>query len=307
MNWNAISFLFGIFLICTCIETKAQFKKSLYHEAYPELPFSMEDVKKHNYSKIIIWYDEYKKAKDDESGMIWSDKLIDYQFQRHTFIEGKMDRSTWYTPENQRIRTLQYYYIGKNISVIDDITYDSLQNEQVNFNYIYTYKDTVPFQMVKMHSNDKQFRILFDYTFDENGKLKRQQTTTHGVAKKMETVLNAEEDIVMILVDHKNNMSTKRYYKNMSELQKSVKTFVNEKGELFETNIKDGNNKAIHNIKYTYEADKLVLESYSRFNGEQVVTDKKIYYRYNDDGLLEKIITEKENIQTILSLQYYEE
>ena len=128
-----------------------------------------------------------------------------------------------------------------------------------------------------------------------------------AVAKKLETVLKAEEDIVMILVDRKNDMSTYRYYKNMSELQKSVRTFVNEKGHCYETTLKDGNNQLIYNIKYQYEADRLFMESYSKFDGVQVVTEKKIYFRYNEDDLLEKIITEKDNVQTILTLQYFKE
>ena len=58
---------------------------------------------------------------------------------------------------------------------------------------------------------------------------------------------------------------------------------------------------------YIYEDELLVQENHTKYEDKQPFIDKTIYYRYNPNGLLDKIITEKGELQTISSFQYFEE
>lgn len=294
-------------LLCANLTAFAQIQRAAYSEVYPELPFSVSQLNKFNYQKVVVWYDEFTKGENDESGMPWSNMVKSYQRERHIMPGGQLERSGYYTPENLKLSAFQYYYIGNKISVIDQIGFDSLQNDVVLYSYQFAYKDTIPFQKVKLHSKDKQFRMLYDYLYDAEGRLIREQVTTHGKAKKLETVLGVEDDNVMVLTAYNGDTKTKRFYKNMHDLQKTERIQYNENGQPINTKIKDGQNKLIADIVYSYEGEILVKETHTTNDGTQLVDDKIVHYRYNADGLLEQIITEKGELQTIVSFQYSED
>jgi hypothetical protein len=278
-----------------------------FHEVFPELPFSTEAVGKLNYQLVTVWHEEYKKSEGDEPGLPWANQTFMYQRERYLMPGGILDRSSVYTQENEKLSALQYYYIGKNVSAIDIIRFDTLMNEIIDNSYNFAYKDTIPYQKVKLFHRDKSFRLLYDFMFDKENRLIRLNITAHGEPKKVETLEMAEEDMLMVLIAYSGDSKTKRFYKNMHDLQRSERTQYNDKGLPISTKIKDGENQLIAEVIYIYEDELLVQENHTKYEDKQPFIDKTIYYRYNPNGLLDKIITEKGELQTISSFQYFEE
>lgn len=285
----------------------AQFVQDPYAEVFPERDFSIRQIKEKGYQKVVVWYNEYSRGEDDEAGMQWSNFIGSYQCQKHIFPAGRLELSTYYLPTGYKEKAYQYYYIGKNVSVIDELAFDSLQEEQMKYSFTFAYKDTIPFQKVKMHAKDKQFRIMHDYLFDKDGRLVREQITPHGQAKKMETLVELEQDNMMVLTAYSKDAKTIRYYRDLHSLIRSERTQFTEEGRAINTRIKDGENLLVADVGYAYEGEFLVKETYTVHDGVQLVADKVIHYRYNEDGLLEQKIIEKGDQQIIFGYQYSED
>ena len=285
----------------------AQFVKDPYAEVYPERDFSIQQIKEKGFQKVVVWYNEYGREEGDEDGMQWSNYIGGYQCQKHVFPDGRLELSTYYYPTGYKEKAYQYYYLGKKVSAIDQLSFDSLQNEKVKYSYNFVYKDTIPFQKVKLHGNDKQFRIMYDYLFDKEGQLVRLQITPHGQAKKMETLVELEQDNMMILVSYSKDAKTIRYYRDLHDLIRSERTQFTEDGKAINTRIKDGDNLLVADIGYAYEGEFLIKETHTVHDGTQLVEDKVIHYRYNGDGLMEQKIIEKGDQQIIFGYQYSED
>lgn len=285
----------------------AQFQKALYHEVYPQLPFNVKEVIKYNYQLVAVWHDEYSRTEADESGLTWANQTLSYQRERHLLPAGTFERSAYYTPNNEKLYAYQYNYINNRISAVDEIVFDSLQEEIILFSHVYTYKDTIPFQKVKMFNADKGFRLLYDYLFDKEGRLIRLNITAHGEPKKDASIPIAEKDMMLVLTAYSGDSKTERFYKNMHDLQGSERTQYNENGLLINKKIKDGENKLLLDIIYIYEDDVLMKENHTRYEDKQPFEDKVIYYIYNPNGLLDRILEEKGDLQTVTSFQYFED
>ncbi len=295
-----------ICLGCYCQGLWAQFSPDPYAEVYPKREFSICDIKEKGYQKVVIWYNEYSRGEKDESGMTWSNYINSYQHQKHVFPAGQLELSTYYYPDGNKIKSYQYYYIGRLISVVDELSFDSMQEESVKFSYQYAYKDTVPFEMVKIYPEDKGFRIMHDYLFDKEGRLIREKVTAHGQLKRLQTLSDEELEISnsMVLAAYQGDSKTLRFYKDQHSLFRTERTQYSEEGLLINTRIKDGEHRLIADIGYSYEGESLVKETHTSFDGTQMVSDKIIHYRYNDEGLLEQKIIEKGEQQIIFSYQY---
>ncbi len=297
----------SLFFLSTVSPLYSQFSNAPFYEAYPELPFNLKDVVKNNYQLVAIWHDEYTRSEGDESGIPWANQTISYQKEKHMLQGRFMDRSVFIDSLGNRYSAFQYYYSGKLISAIDELEFDSLQNEIISYSYHYAYKDTIPFQRVKLFNNDKSFRLLFDYMFDKENRLLRTNVTAHGEPLKEESIKKAEKEMDLLLVAHNKDSRTERHYKEMHDLQFSERIQFNEKGLPINKKIKGGKNELIKEIIYVYEDEILSKEIHTRYENKQPYDDKIIYYTFLPNGLPDRIITEKGDYQTVLNYQYYEE
>jgi hypothetical protein len=157
-----------------------------------------------------------------------------------------------------------------------------------------------------MFNDDKSFRLHYDYLHEE-GKLLRLKVTAHGVPKKENSIKLAEDEMTLLLVAHSGDAKTERYYKNMHELLKSERIQYNEKGFPINKKIRDGDNKLLMDIIYIYEDETLVKEKHTKYENKSPVSEKLIFYVYESNGLLSKIIAEEGDTQRIVNLLYQEE
>ena len=299
--------ILSLLLFAIVFNLQAQIVKPLYHEVYPELLFSEEQIKKSGYQKVLIWYDEYLKSTEDQPGFLWTNRIKTYQWQRHNLPGGKIENSITYNDKNDRISAINYYYQNDLIAAVDDISYDSTLKEKVISSSFYTYKDSVPFQKVKIFNQDKGYRLLYDYIFDTDGRLIRSQVKPEGRPQKAETIIEASKSLNMILADYKKDTKTLRYYKNMHELTRTEKTQYNDKGFPINTKTLNDQQQMIKDVLYSYEGDQFVKETHLKYENGQEEVEKIVYIRYNLDGIMEQLVTEIGNKQIVLTLQYYTE
>ena len=299
--------ILSLLLFTGVISLQAQIVKPQYHEVYPALLFSEEQIKKSGYQKVLIWYDEYLKGPEDQAGFLWNNRIKTYQFQRHNLPGGRIENSITYNEQNDRISAINYYYQEDLIAAIDEISYDSSLKEKIISSSFYTYKDSIPFQKVKTFNQDKGYRLLYDYIFDENGRLLRLQVKPDGRPQKIETILEASNSLIMILADYKKDTKILRYYKNMHELLRTERTQYNEKGFPINTKTLNEKQEMIRDVLYAYEGDQFVKETHLKYVNGQAEVEKTVYIRYNLDGIMEQLVTEIGNKQIVLTLQYYKE
>jgi hypothetical protein len=287
----------------------AQFPKDPYIEVYPERLFSEKQVLAAGMHKIVIWYDLNKKGEGDESGVPWfAGNQISYQQQRHIFPENNLGTSTYYKENGDKDYQLRYFYQAGKIGAIDHFVFDSLQDESQLYSYRYTYKGQEPFQMVKLHMQDKTFRLMEEYSFNKDKEIVRRRVSTHGRAKKLETAFGMEMENMMQLVAFGKDSKTVRSYQNMHDLVRTERTQY--KDDLpISTKVLDGEQQLIATIGYAYEGETLVKKTYTYYGaGHEVEKEVIEYYNYNyQTGLLETIIIEEGETQIVYTFQYTEE
>lgn len=299
-------FSLTICICCNLVCMAQQIDKDDY-EVFPTLKFDYKEVAKNNFQLVSVWFDENKKSETDESGIPWSEQLISYQRERHILPAGQLDRSAYYNDKNEKLSAHQYYYIGDKISAIDEIGFDTLQNEIISYSFNFAYKDSFPYQKVKLFKNDKGFRLLYDYLYDKDGKMVRLNVTAHGEPKKEESLKMAEDKLMLLLVAHSKDSKTARFYKNMHDLQLSERIQYNEKGLPINMKLRDGENALLLDRTYVYEDEKLVKEIHTKYKEKSPVAEKLVYYTYHANGLIDRIIEEEGSVQYVWSFQYFEE
>lgn len=287
----------------------AQFPKDDYSEVYPERLFSEKQLLAANMHKVVIWYDVNKKGEDDISGVPWfAGNQISFQQQRHILPEDKLGTSTYYKESGDKDFQLKYYYQNGKIGAIDHLVFDSLQEESLLYSYRYAYKGEEPLQMVKLHAQDKSFRLMEEYSFNKDKKLTRKKITTHGRAKKLETVLGMEAENMMQLMAYGKDSKTVRSYQNMHDLVRTERTQYKD-GHPISTKVMDGEQRLLATIGYSYEGESLVKETYTYYNeGREVEKEKIKYFNYDyKTGFIDTIIIEEGETQIVYTFQYTED
>ena len=298
-----ITILF-VFLPLFCF---AQLQNGRTESMFPALPFNLKEVVKNNYRTISLVYEEYKKNDGDESGFPWSNQQISYQKARFMIQSNVMNKISYYDTLNNKISSLEYSYTDSLLSAVEFFEYDSLQQPFSTYAYNYAYRDSFPFQKVLMFNNDKRFRLLYDYLYDEKGRLVRLNVTAHGEPKKDASIKLAEEEMTLMLKAYSGDSKTERYYKNMHELLWSERTQYNEKGLPINKKTRDGDNKLLSDVIYVYENEVLVKEKHTTFLNKEPLSEKLIFYIYEENGLISKILEEEGDTQRVVNLLYMEE
>lgn len=299
---------FGIFLLLGITSLQAQNLIDKYAEIYPKREFTIQQIKDQGYQKVVVWQSEYTKGPDDESGMTWSNMEKNFQAQKHVFPDGQFKWSTYYREDMSKEKMYKYYYKGKQIAAIDELEFDSLQDESVRFTYKYAYRGEVPVEKVQLYPKDPNFRVMYAYSFDTTGRMLRKQITGHGQIKRFNSLLDLEEDPHLVLISYTDKATTYRTYRNRHDIIESRRTQFNEDGQLLNTRVKGPEHQVLKDIGYTYSNGQLTKEVHSVLNDEGVLTeDTIIYYLYNDRGLIDQKIIEQGKKQLIFSYQYSEE
>ena len=293
-----------VFLPLFCF---AQLQNGTPEPMYPTLPFNLKEAFNHNYRTVSMVYEVYKKTDADESGFPWSNKQSSFQKARFVIQSKELNKITYYDTLNNKLSSLEYSYIDGLLSAIEFFEYDSIQQPVSTHAYNYAYRDSFPFQKVLMFNNDKRFRLLYDYLYDEKGRLVRLNVTAHGEPKKDASIKLAEEEITLMLTAYSGDSKTERYYKNMHELLWSERTQYNEKGLAINKKTRDGDNKLLSDIIYVYEDAVLVKEKHSSYLNKEAMNEKLIFYIYEENGLISKILEEEGDTQRVLNFFYMEE
>jgi len=274
---------------------------------FPALPFDLKEAVNNNFRIVSLVYEEYSKSEGDESGFPWSNQQISYQKARFSIQSKTINNISYYDTLNNKISSLEFAHINGLVSGIEFFEYDSLQQPITKYTYNYAYRDSLPMQKVLIFNTDKRFRLLYDYLYDDKGRLVRLNVTPHGEPRKESSVNLAEEELILMLTAYSGDSKTERYYKNMHELLWSERTQYNEKGLAINKKTRDGDNKLISDVVYVYEDEVLVKEKHTIFLNKEIQNEKLIYYIYEENGLISKILEEEGNTQRVMNLLYLEE
>jgi len=287
--------------------SNAQLLNGAPEPVFPSLPFDLKGAVNNNYKLVSVVYETYIKTEGDESGFPWKNQVMNYQQARYTIRDNKLEAASFYDTLNRKIYAYECSYIDGLLSAVEYFSFDSMLVAKSNYVFNYAYRDTFPFQKVLMLNEDKKFRLLYDYEHDKDARLIRLNVTAHGEPLKEASIKLAEDELTLLLVAYSGDSKTKRYYKNMHDLHLSEKTLYNEKGLPINTKIRDGDNKLLTDIIYIYEGEVLVKEKHTKYENKVTIGEKQIFYVYESNGLMSKIIEEDGDTQQIVNLLYQEE
>lgn len=279
-----------------------------YTEIYPALPFSLEKAKAQSYVRATVWIDHYSKGEEDESGSIWSNPVGDsYQYERYAFMDGILESITRYKPDGYKLMMYEYFYQKGLLAAIDKLSYDSLEESSTDYSYIYFYKnDGTPFQKVKQFPKYRGLRVLHDFNFDNNHRISREKIAVTGTAPKMDSLVGMKaNEKTLVLTGYDKDTKTITTYENMYKIVKKEKIIYNPEGSPLKSEISDADGNVVMIIDYDYENGQLTKENHVLPTEEEgIIHLKTIFYVYDSEGLIESIIIEKENMQTVYSYTY---
>ena len=318
----------------------AQLRK--FPEIYPSLPFNISQVADQGNSKCSLWKGIYKKTKNDKSGVIWTNAIVEsHQFQKYFLPDGKMDMITTYNSYGDKVQRMEFFYKQGFLSAIETLNYDSLQKSHLDHAYHYFYKaDSVPFQRVKMFGHpNKKLRLLDELTFDTLNHLIRIKRTAVGFSPYMDSLAGMESgEKILTLTEYEDSTVSIRKYKNLHNILSDKKSFYNYEGNIERTEIRNSKGDLTEIIDYEYTNGKLSKKVYSCIDKitkpilvpENQVKKKKSkqinrkstkedvpeieskpkyykveFYTYNTDGLLETHIIEENLIQTVFEYTFF--
>ena len=142
-------------------------KSNEFSYIYPQYVVDIQAVVKQEYTRMTQWYETYQKGETDESGAVWSQPVLSYQVCALSLSSKGIENATYYDPENNRLRRLDYYYINGLLSAIDEFRFDAAQKERLILTDVYFYEaDGRPVQRTRQFAKDKALREMLTYRFD---------------------------------------------------------------------------------------------------------------------------------------------
>lgn len=293
-------------LLLMSLSLSAQVDK--YPDIYPSLPFSLAKAKEHNYVRSTVWIDHYSKGEGDESGLVWSNPVGDsYQYERYAFTDGILENITRYKPNGYKLMMYEYFYQKGLLAAIDKLSYDSLEESQIDYSYIYFYKnDGTPFQKVKQFPRYRGLRVLHDFNFDENHRISREKIAATGTAPKMDSLVGMKpNEKTLVLTGYDKDTKTRTTYENMYKIVNKEKIIHNPEGLPLKSEISDADGNVVMVIDYDYENGQLIKEKHVLPTEEEgIIHLKTMFYIYDTEGLIESVIIEKGTMQTVFSYTY---
>ena len=258
----------GVVLTCLLLITKgleAQWQQ--YKAAYPEWPFSIEQVIATGNNKCSVWKSTYQKAEGDESGQVWMTPILDaHQYQRYQFSDGKPALVSTYLPSGNKLETMEYFYRDNLLSAIEVLMYDSLQESKVKYalQYLYHKENDAPAQRTKIYGPpNTRVRVLDEFEFDEQYRLVRQKSTVVGFSPYMDSLLGLQaNEKQLISAQYEDSIQTKKIFKDLHLILDDRKTFLDANKRPILTEVRNAKGQKLWTIDYDYEGDKLVKKTY---------------------------------------------
>lgn len=251
-------FLIGGLLLCI---QPIQAQVTIYPEVYPDLPFDLKKVSELGNNKCSIWKGTYKRGAEDRSGEMWAEAVeYSHQYQRYEFVDGKMGMISTYLPSGFKKWSIEYFYKQNLISAVEKLNYDSLQNTSLDYTYVYIYEHNgTPFQRVKMHgAPNKSVRLLDEFEFDSLNRVVRQKTTAVGTSPYMDSLVGLlDKEKLLTVTEYTDSTNSCRVYKNLYEITKDRKTFLDEEGQPVITQVRNSSGKILFTIDYKYENNRI--------------------------------------------------
>lgn len=288
------------------------------HQAvYPELPFDNDLLSKTEFDRVDIWKEVYQRGADDESGLVWSNQTQIYQVFSAILGDKKVQNITYFAPDNLRLRRFDYYYINGLTSAIDEMQFDEAGKDDLALTNIYFYEaNGKPFQRVRTYPKDKAFREISAFRFDAQGRLIHLKTSYTGSPRHSQTLMRVQTGKELVTTEFSSQAILQNTYQNYNELIRSNDyTLANEKE--IATLRSYTNNNHLHEIaSYEYtdgRITKIVAElhhlahteaEHSAPNHSADLPKRISYFFYNSAGLIERIIIEQGQEQTVLNYNY---
>lgn len=299
-----IYFCLLIFLWTSTFSLRSQWSE-LSASVYPELPFSLERALEMKYEQAVLQLEENFKGTDDISGLVWSVSIQKYDSVFYNLKEGQLNEINYYNAFRDKQRSLRYTYKDRLIAVVDDMLYNASGEEQLQYSYLYFYRENKALQKIKIFPKDKEFRILHDYAYDDKGRLQREKISTLGKAQQMQTVISVEEEHALILDIYQPGALTRKFYRDLHIPYKTIRTQLNEAGQPIHRKIMDEQNNVLEERMFSYEDQKLVKEQAYRTTELDPELIETIYYWYDFDGLISHKIVERGLRQWVLRFRYF--
>lgn len=282
------------------------------NQVFPTLPFSLETAIERGYNKASISIRFYQKEEEDESGYPWSTPIDNgYRVQAFDFSDGKMRSITDYLPNGNQAKQLIYYYKGDLCGAIDEVypsVYEGRDSVACTHFFIYDQYNQ-PFQKVSQYTCERNFRVLFDYAFDKEKRMTRERVRPVGKIQKTRNIraIGDKQQNQITLTEYRHNAEIRRVYKDLHHILATYHTYLDEYGNPTETEIQNADREAIAIIDYDYEGKRLVQKHFynPRLREGEGKLVKRIYYSWNEEGLIGRELIEEGNRQTILEYTYF--
>jgi len=233
-----------------------------YPHVYPEMPFDLAQVAAPGNTKAVVWKSMYKQAEGDEPGFTWSTPLEEsYRYQRYVFPDGKMEMATTYIPNGDKLWSMEYFYRQGLLSAIERLSFDTLQESKMEYNYIYHYTaEDIPFQCVKTFGYpNKNLRLLNQFVIDSLNRVVRNKTTVVGFSPHMDSLVGLKDkETKLTLRTYGDSTFAYRVYKNLHTVLKDETTFYNDQKQAIRTEVRSSAGKILVTIYYEYEGDRVV-------------------------------------------------
>lgn len=285
----------------------------------PALPFDEVAIAKTHYDRLTIWQANFQKAEGDAAGQQWSVDKGSFQYAFATFSGKKIQQLTYYAPDMTRLRRQDFYYLqdGQMLSAVDEFLYDDKQEAVLDHTQVFFYQsDGTPFQRTRTFTQEKQLRELTAFRFDDAGRLTQAKTSYTGKASLLSTLQMMTQNKTLQTYERTGAQAQYNVFLNYSEstLRKEY-TLIGD-NTIKELRTYGMNNKALTTEAYHYDGEGRIsrieqelhhLPAIEMPDGSREPQRRIIHYFYSEEKLIERIICEQGEQQTIFSFLYAQE
>lgn len=156
------------------------------------------------------------------------------------------------------------------------------------------------------YKQERQFRQLFVYDFDERGRLLRQKVEDVGQMRDLNAMQSIWPNKSLLLYSYEQEAELARLYHDQHRLVYRERAQLNEEGQVLTKTRKDRRNRLIWDENYKYSSQRLAKKERHRFSpdGDRKL-EERIFYEYEGPaGLLSRKIVEKAGRQYVYDFQY---
>jgi hypothetical protein len=277
-----------------------------FNTVYPEYPIDVWAAAKAEYTRITQYKEVYHKDEMDESGLVWSIPVENYQSAVWILAGKNVETFTAYTPENQRLRRSDYYYKDGKLSAIDEMRFDTAQKDKLLYTDIYVYEhDGRPFQRVRQYAKDKHLREICSFRFDTQNRLVKSRVEYTGTASKTQTLALIGTGKQSINWEYGGQSIRRGVYHNYNELIES-QDYTFENNQLKQVRTYTEHLSLKNTIEYEYQDGRLYksIDTPAPAPDAEAPKSTVSYYFYTEDGFLERHLIEHENTQTVYVYSY---